>query len=120
MKVVIIEDENLPQRYLTKLLTKNYPYFKTIAIQKSIDESLYCLKKNPVDVVFIDIDYLEEKHIDKFKKINTRTHIVVTSAYFEKIYNNEIRNFKILYKPVCEKNLNQLINNILTNKKQKQ
>lgn len=120
MKVVIIEDENMPQRYLNKLLTKNYPYFKIIANHQSINESLSCLKKHYVDIVFIDIDCLEEKHINKFKKMNARTHIVVTGAYFEKIYNDKINNFQFLNKPICKKNLNQLINNILTNKKQKQ
>ncbi|MBP1630752.1 MAG: DNA-binding response regulator [Bacteroidetes bacterium] len=117
MRVVIIEDEHLSQRYLIYLLSIYYPSFEIVAVIKSVDESIKWLSNNSVDLIFMDITLSDGNCMGILDAIDLNSQIIFTTAYVDVDFlNTRLTDYYLLHKPISEKEFNNTMNSILTNK----
>lgn len=101
MKVLIIEDELPAQMQLERLINSFYPKFEIVAKIDSIKDSVWWLRKNQADLIFMDVELSDGQCFEIFKQVTIDTPIIMTTAYS----NYAIKAFKInsidyLLKPI--------------------
>ena len=84
MKIVIIEDEKLTARNLSKTITTIEPDAEIVAILPSVEEAIDFLKdRKDIDLIFSDIQLGDGLSFDIFKKTNNQTPIIFCTAFNE-------------------------------------
>lgn len=107
MKVVIIEDEPLVAKNLTRLLKKMDGTIEVLVVLDAVASSVKWLKENEhPDLLFMDIQLADGVSFDIFNKVKIETPVIFTTAYNE----YAIRAFKVnsvdyLLKPIDEDQL---------------
>ena len=101
---IIVDDEELA-RELLKTYVEKVDYLQLKASFENPLEVLTFLKKNPVDLIFLDIQMPQLKGTD-FAEIvqNTGVHIIFTTAYSEyALQGFELSALDYLLKPITFK-----------------
>ena len=83
MKAIIVDDEPLARNELRYLLTEIQP-FEQISEAETIQETLELLLFDTYDVVFLDINLMDESGLDMASKINqmaNHPHIIFATAH---------------------------------------
>lgn len=111
MKTVIIEDEKLAAERLEELIKDIDPNIEIMSKLSSVEQSLKWLKKNKVDLIFLDIQLEDGISFSIFDKVQIDTPIIFTTAYDQ----YAIRAFKLnsidyLLKPIKKNELVESLN----------
>lgn len=83
MNVLIVEDEIMAQKSLTRVLTQNFPDIKIIGCTSSIRSTVEWLK-NPsdnVDVIFMDVELSDGECFEIFRQVDVNAKVIMTTAY---------------------------------------
>ncbi len=92
MKVLIIEDEELTAKSLSRMLKQIEPGAEVMATLDSVSSSVKWLKENPApDLIFMDIQLADGVSFDIFEKVKIERPVIFTTAYNE----YAIRAFKV-------------------------
>ncbi|BFP40762.1 LytTR family DNA-binding domain-containing protein [Flavobacteriaceae bacterium GF1] len=81
MKVLIIEDERLSRNHLKTELNKYFPDISVIGETASVKASIEWLKKNKVDLIFMDVQLSDGLSFEIFKHVSIEAPIIFTTAY---------------------------------------
>lgn len=81
MKVFIIEDEVLAREELIRMLLKHFPDTDIAGTAGSVRESAQWLRRNTVDLIFMDIQLSDGSCFDIFGIVDIRTPVIFTTAY---------------------------------------
>jgi len=112
IKCIIIDDEPLAIKVIENYL-KEFKNFKIIASFNNPLEALITLKKNSVDVIFLDINMGKVNGLTFVKSINIKPIIVITTAHREfalESYDLDILDY--LVKPIPFERFLKSINRI--------
>ncbi|MGL5637666.1 MAG: LytR/AlgR family response regulator transcription factor [Bacteroidales bacterium] len=106
MNVIIIEDEQLAQDELARIINKRFPEMVITARLCSVKDSIAWLQNNGADLIFMDIQLSDGISFDIFDYVDVRTPIIFTTAYDQ----YAVRAFKVngigyLLKPIVESDL---------------
>lgn len=106
MNVLIIEDEQLAQEELVRIIRKRYPSMTISAQLGSVKESVEWLRENTVDLIFMDIQLSDGISFDIFDYVEIRTPIIFTTAYDQyAIQAFKVNSIGYLLKPIIENDL---------------
>ena len=83
MNAVIIEDEYLAASELERLLGEVAPDVAILAKLDSVSESVKWLRKNKVDVIFMDIHLGDGQSFDIFEQVEITVPVIFITAYDE-------------------------------------
>lgn len=83
MNVLIIEDEVMAQKSLTRVLTQHFPDMNIIAYLDSVKGSVEWLSQNgnSIDIIFMDVELSDGVCFEIFKQIEVKTNVIMTTAY---------------------------------------
>lgn len=106
MRILIIEDEELAQEELERLLTKNITNVEIVGKFTMVRESVEWLSNNTADLIFLDIHLADGNGFEIFKQTEIQTPVIFTTAYD----HYAIEAFKVsgigyLLKPIVESDL---------------
>lgn len=106
MNVLIIEDEQLAQEELIRILNKRFPNMTISAQLGSVKESIKWLRENSVDLIFMDIQLSDGISFDIFDYVDIRTPVIFTTAYDQyAIQAFKVNSIGYLLKPIIEDDL---------------
>ena len=83
MKVLIVEDEIMAQKSLTRILTQNFPDMEIIGCTSSVKGTVEWLKTpgNVADIIFMDVELSDGECFEIFRQIEIRSKVIMTTAY---------------------------------------
>lgn len=83
MNVLIVEDEIMAQKSLTRVLTQNFPDIMIIGCTSSIRSTVEWLKdpSNNVDVIFMDVELSDGECFEIFRQVDINAKVIMTTAY---------------------------------------
>ena len=83
MKVLIIEDEVMAQKSLTRVLKQNFPDMDIVAYLDSVKGAVEWLSQNgnSIDVIFMDVELSDGVCFEIFKQVEFKTNVIMTTAY---------------------------------------
>lgn len=110
MKVVIIEDVKLAANQLQKMIESIRSEYTVVAKLTDIEDSVYWLKNNTADLIFLDIQLSDGLSFKIFDEITIDTPIIFTTAYNQyAIKAFKLNSIDYLLKPIQLENLQQSI-----------
>lgn len=80
MKILILEDEPIAQRELSRMVAKILPE-AVISCLDSIKTASLFLAENSVDLIFSDIELTDGQSFDLFRQVKTDIPVIFTTAY---------------------------------------
>lgn len=83
MKVLIVEDEIMAQKSLTRVLTQNFSDLEIVGYTDSIQGTVNWLsnEKNWADVIFMDVELADGVCFEIFRQIDVKAKVIMTTAY---------------------------------------
>lgn len=83
MNVLIIEDEVMAQKSLTRVLNQNFPDMNIVGYLDSVKGAVEWLGKNgdSIDVIFMDVELSDGVCFEIFKQIEVKANVIMTTAY---------------------------------------
>ncbi len=83
MKVLIIEDEIMAQKSLTRLLAQNFPDINIVGYASSIKSAVTWLKtpENVADIIFMDVELSDGECFEIFRQTDVKAKVIMTTAY---------------------------------------
>lgn len=100
IKCIIVEDEPLARKLLADYISK-VSSLQLVAICSNSLEAMEALKREPIDLMFLDIQMPEITGISLLKILNTRPLVVLTTAYSEyALESYELDVVDYLLKPI--------------------
>lgn len=83
MKVLIVEDEIMAQKSLTRVLTQNFSDMEIVGYCASVRSTVDWLKKdgNHADVIFMDVELSDGICFEIFRQVEVKAKVIMTTAY---------------------------------------
>ena len=83
MRVLIVEDEIMAQKSLTRVLMQNLSDIEIVGYTDSIKSTVEWLKKDAdsVDVIFMDVELADGVCFEIFRQIDVKARVIMTTAY---------------------------------------
>ena len=83
MKVLIVEDEIMAQKSLTRVLMQNFSDMDIVGYADSIQSAVSWLKDpaNSVDVIFMDVELADGVCFEIFRQVDVKAKVIMTTAY---------------------------------------
>ena len=83
MNVLIVEDEMMAQKSLTRLLTQNFPDMQIVGCTSSIKGTVAWLNEpaNRADVIFMDVELADGECFEIFRQTDVKAKVIMTTAY---------------------------------------
>ena len=83
MKVLIVEDEIMAQKSLTRVLMQNFSNMEIVGYTDSIKSTVSWLKDgaNSVDVIFMDVELADGVCFEIFRQVDVKAKVIMTTAY---------------------------------------
>jgi len=83
MKVLIVEDEIMAQKSLTRVLTQNFPDMEIIGCTSSVKGTVEWLKTpgNVADIIFMDVELSDGECFEIFRQTEIKAKVIMTTAY---------------------------------------
>lgn len=83
MRVLIVEDEIMAQKSLTRILTQNFPDMEIVGTTGSVKSTLEWLKTpgNHADVIFMDVELADGECFEIFRQHEVKAKVIMTTAY---------------------------------------
>jgi two-component system, LytTR family, response regulator len=114
MKAIIIDDEENARIALSVLINDHAPELRLHGVFPSLEEAHKVISKEPIDVVFLDIQMPKQSGFDLWKYFpNPSFHVVFTTAYSEyAIKAIRLSALDYLLKPVDIEELVRVVNKL--------
>ncbi|WP_353720017.1 LytTR family DNA-binding domain-containing protein [Dyadobacter sp. 676] len=116
MNILIVEDEKLAVRKLTKLLEETAPEFNVRGITPSIAATVEWIAENRADgrpepdIIFLDIELADGQSFEIFNRIQIRSTVIFTTSYDEyALQAFKVNSIDYLLKPVQQEDLQRAI-----------
>ncbi len=83
MRVLIVEDEIMAQRSLTRLLAQHFPDMDVVGTTSSVKGTVAWLQdsSNAVDVIFMDVELADGVCFEIFRQVDIKAKVIMTTAY---------------------------------------
>ena len=83
MKVLIVEDEIMAQKSLTRVLMQNFSDMEIVGYTDSIKSTVSWLKDaaNQADVIFMDVELADGVCFEIFRQTEVKAKVIMTTAY---------------------------------------
>ena len=83
MRVLIVEDEIMAQKSLTRILMQNFSDMEIVGYTDSIKSTVNWLKDstNSVDVIFMDVELTDGVCFEIFRQVDVKAKVIMTTAY---------------------------------------
>ena len=83
MNVLIIEDEIMAQKSLTRALTQNFPDMKIVGTTNSVTGTVQWLNTpgNSADIIFMDVELSDGECFEIFRQTKVNAKVIMTTAY---------------------------------------
>lgn len=83
MKVLIVEDEIMAQKSLTRVLMQNFSDLEIVGYTDSITSTVSWLKENggSVDIIFMDVELSDGICFEIFRQVDVKAKVIMTTAY---------------------------------------
>ena len=83
MKVLIVEDEIMAQKSLTRVLMQNFSDMDIVGYSDSIQSTVNWLNdpKNSADVIFMDVELADGVCFEIFRQVDVKAKVIMTTAY---------------------------------------
>lgn len=109
MNVLIIEDEDLAVRKLTKVIADVDPSVIIRGVTGSIEDSVTWLRQNPSpDLILLDIELSDGQSFEIFSQVRVNSFLVFTTSYDEHILPAfRLSSFDYLLKPILREDLSK-------------
>ena len=80
---MIVEDEIMAQKSLTRVLTQNFPDMEIIGSTTSVRGTVEWLKTpgNTADVIFMDVELSDGECFEIFRQTEIKAKVIMTTAY---------------------------------------
>ena len=117
LNVLIVDDEFFARKELTNRL---YEYNENYILHQadSVDSAVDVLKKNKIDLIFLDIQLMGETGFDLLKRIKIKADVVFVTAYAEYALRAfDVNAVDYLLKPVSIERFNIAMERILNKKR---
>jgi DNA-binding LytR/AlgR family response regulator len=107
MKVLIIEDEELAVKKLSKTLQAVDPLAEIVGVTGSVRESVNWLQGNPApDLILMDIELADGQSFEIFDKTPVKSTVIFTTSYDEYALKAfKVNSIDYLLKPVQKEDL---------------
>ena len=115
MNVLIIEDEVMAQKSLTRVLNQNFPDMNIVGYLDSVKGAVEWLGKNgdSIDVIFMDVELSDGVCFEIFKQIEIKANVIMTTAYDSYALKAfEAGSIDYLLKPVEVSALNRAVERV--------
>ena len=116
MNIVIVEDEKLAVRKLTKLLEETAPEFDVRGITPSIAATVEWITENRAngqrepDIIFMDIELADGQSFEIFNRVQIRSIVIFTTSYDEyALQAFKVNSIDYLLKPVQQEDLQRAV-----------
>ncbi|MCE7067454.1 LytTR family DNA-binding domain-containing protein [Dyadobacter sp. CY326] len=116
MNILIVEDEKLAVRKLTKLLEETAPEFVIKGITPSIAATVEWISENRAqgeaepDIIFLDIELADGQSFEIFNRVAIRSTVIFTTSYDEyALQAFKVNSIDYLLKPVQQEDLQRSI-----------
>ncbi len=111
MNVLIIEDERLSRNHLKTELNQHFPDVFVIGETASVKSSIEWLRRNQVDLIFMDIQLSDGLSFEIFKHVTIEAPIIFTTAYDKyAIQAFQENSIGYLLKPISRTKLKNAMN----------
>lgn len=112
MRTIIVDDERLARKELSKLL-EQHSFIKIIDECANADEAKKAIEKQKPDLVFLDIQMPEKTGFDLLQELDYTPNIIFVTAYDEfAIKAFEVNAFDYILKPVDPERLANTLSKI--------
>ena len=83
MNVLIVEDEIMAQKSLTRALTQNFPDMDIVGYAASVRSAVTWLKtsENVADIIFMDVELSDGECFEIFRQVDIKAKVIMTTAY---------------------------------------
>jgi len=83
MKALIVEDEIMAQKSLTRALSQNFPDIEVVGYTTSVKGTVAWLKEpgNIADIIFMDVELSDGICFEIFRQVKVVAKIIMTTAY---------------------------------------
>jgi two-component system response regulator LytT len=116
MNILIVEDEKLAVRKLTKLLEETAPDFVIKGVTPSIEATVDWISQNRAagnpepDILFLDIELADGQSFEIFNRIEVKSTVIFTTSYDEyALQAFKVNSIDYLLKPVQQEDLQRSI-----------
>ena len=112
MKVLIVEDEIMAQKSLTRVLTQNFPDMEIIGYTSSVKGTVEWLKTpgNVVDIIFMDVELADGECFEIFRQVEIKAKVIMTTAYDSYALKAfEAGSIDYLLKPIDQSSLKRAV-----------
>lgn len=116
MNILIVEDEKLAVRKLTKLLEETAPEFEVRGITPSIAATVEWMTENRAngqpepDIIFLDIELADGQSFEIFNRVQIKSTVIFTTSYDEyALQAFKVNSIDYLLKPVQQEDLERAI-----------
>ena len=112
MKVLVVEDELMAQKSLTRMLSQNFPEMEVVGITDSVRGTVSWLKdsSNHADIIFMDVELSDGICFEIFRQTNVKAKVIMTTAYDSYALKAfEAGSVDYLLKPIDPQNLKRAV-----------
>lgn len=116
MNILIVEDEKLAVRKLTKLLEETVPEFLIKGVTPSIEATVEWIAENRAagepepDLIFLDIELADGQSFEIFNRVDVKSTVIFTTSYDEyALQAFKVNSIDYLLKPVQQEDLQRSI-----------
>jgi len=83
MNILIVEDEIMAQKSLSRVLTQNFPDFKIVGCTDSVKGTVEWLRDpdNKADIIFMDVELSDGVCFEIFRQVEVKSKVIMTTAY---------------------------------------
>ena len=83
MNVLIVEDEIMAQKSLTRILMQNFPDMNIVGCTSSVKSTVQWLKSpgNIADIIFMDVELSDGECFEIFRQVEIKAKVIMTTAY---------------------------------------
>ncbi|MBQ8809054.1 MAG: response regulator transcription factor [Bacteroidales bacterium] len=83
MNVLIVEDEIMAQKSLTRILTLNFSDMTIVGCTTSVKSTVSWLKTpgNHADIIFMDVELADGVCFEIFRQVEVKAKVIMTTAY---------------------------------------
>lgn len=83
MNVLIVEDEIMAQKSLTRILTTNFPDMNIVGCTTSVKSTVAWLETpgNNPDIIFMDVELADGICFEIFRQTEVKAKVIMTTAY---------------------------------------
>lgn len=111
MKIIIIEDENLAIKRLTKMITGIDNSIEIVAMLRSVAESVNWLRNHPApELILMDIELADGQSFEIFNQVVVNSPVIFTTSYDQYALRAfEVNSVDYLLKPIEPEELAQAL-----------